>query len=110
MSNLRSTLNSGSLTLTWSAPEEPNGVILSYEVTYRVGTGNRVTVNTTDLSTAFTIPLQGAVVTGLSVSAYTRVGRGEASSLADVTTAAPIASMPGMQVWVSLAGQPQSRG
>ena len=25
-----------SIVLTWSAPQEPNGVLISYEVTYRV--------------------------------------------------------------------------
>ena len=66
-----------SIVLTWSAPQEPNGVIISYEVTYRVSDGNLVTANTTDLR--FTIPslTPGTNVTEISVSAYTRVGRGE---------------------------------
>ena len=65
-----------SIVLTWSAPQEPNGVIISYEVTYRVSDGNLVTTNTTDLR--FTIPslTPGTNVTEISVSAYTRVGRG----------------------------------
>ena len=68
-----------SIVLTWSAPQEPNGVIISYEVTYRVSDGNLVTTNTTDLSTTFTIPslTPGTTVTDISVSAYTRVGRGD---------------------------------
>ena len=37
-----------SIVLTWSAPQEPNGVIISYGVTYRVTDGNLVTTNTTD--------------------------------------------------------------
>ena len=65
--------------LIWSAPQEPNGVIISYEVTYRVSDGNLVTTNTTDLSTTFTIPslTPGTNVTEISVSAYTSVGRGD---------------------------------
>ena len=43
------------IVLTWSAPQEPNGVIISYEVTYRVSDGNLVTTNITHLSTIFTI-------------------------------------------------------
>ena len=68
-----------SIVLTWSAPQEPNGVIISYEVTYRVSDGNLVTTNTGDLSTTFTIPslTPGTNVTEISVSAYTLVGRGE---------------------------------
>ena len=64
----------------WSAPQEPNGVIISYEVTYRVSDGNLVTTNTTDLSTTFTISslTPGTNVTEISVSAYTSVGRGPA--------------------------------
>ena len=66
-----------SIMLTWSAPQEPNGVIVSYEVTYRVSDGNLVTTNTTDLR--FTIPslTSGTNVTEISVSAYTSVGRGD---------------------------------
>ena len=66
-----------SIVLTWSAPQEPNGVIISYEVTYRVSDGNLVTTNTTDLR--FTIPslTPGTNVTEISVSAYTIVGRGD---------------------------------
>ena len=66
-----------SIVLTWSAPQEPNGVIISYEVTYRVSDGNLVTTNTTDLT--FTIPslTPGTNVTEISVSAYTSVGRGD---------------------------------
>ena len=66
-----------SIVLTWSAPQEPNGVIISYEVTYRVSDGNLVTNSTTDLR--FTIPslTAGTNATEISVSAYTSVGRGD---------------------------------
>ena len=66
-----------SIVLTWSAPQEPNGVIIGYEVAYRVSDGNLVTTNTTDLR--FTIPslTPGTNVTEISVTAYTSVGRGE---------------------------------
>ena len=66
-----------SIMLTWSAPQEPNAVIISYEVTYRVSDGNLVITNTTDLR--FTIPslTPGTNVTEISVSAYTSVGRGD---------------------------------
>ena len=71
-----------SIVLTWSAPQEPNGVIISYEVTYRVNDGNPVTSNTTALNTTFTISSlsPGTSISNISVSAYTSVGRGEAES------------------------------
>ena len=75
-----------SIVLTWSAPQEPNGVIISYEVTYRVSDGNLVTTNTTDLR--FTIPslTPGTNVTAISVSAYTSVGRGDPVNISHLVT------------------------
>ena len=75
-----------SIVLTWSIPQEPNGVIISYEVTYRVSDGNLVTTNTTDLR--FTIPslTPGTNVTEISVSAYTSVGRGDPVYIPDLVT------------------------
>ena len=77
-----------SIVLTWSAPQEPNGVIISYEVTYRVSDGNLVTTNTTDLSTTFTIPslTSGTNVTEISISAYTSVGRGDPVQIPHLVT------------------------
>ena len=62
-----------SIVLTWSASQEPNGVIISYVVTYSVGDGNQITTNTTALSTTFTISslIPGTRVSNISVSAYT---------------------------------------
>ena len=79
-----------SIDLTWSAPQEPNGVIISYEVAYRVTGSNLVTTNTctTDLSTTFSISslTPQTTVSDISVSAYTSIGRGEAAIIADQTT------------------------
>ena len=77
-----------STVLTWSAPQEPNGDIISYEVTYRVSDGNLVTTNTTDLR--FTIPslTPGTNVTDISVSAYTSVGRGDPAYITNLMTLA----------------------
>ena len=77
-----------SIDLTWSAPQEPNGVIISYEVTYRVTGSNLVTTNTTDLSTTFSISslTPQTKVSNISVSAYTRIGPGEVATIADQTT------------------------
>ena len=77
-----------SIVLTWNAPQEPNGVIISYEVTYRVSDGKIATTNTTDLSTTFTIPslTPGTNVTDISVSAYTSVGRGDCAVISLLNT------------------------
>ena len=74
------------IVLTWSAPQDPNGVIISYEVTYK-GNDDIVTTNTTDLSTTFTISslTPGTNVTEISVSAYTNVGRGDPVQISHLT-------------------------
>ena len=90
MTNLTGQPKSTSIVLTWSSPQEPNGVIISYEVTYRVSDRNLVTTNTTDLR--FTIPslTPGTNVTEISVSAYTSVGRGDPVQISHlVALAAP---------------------
>ena len=88
MSDLTGQPKFTSIVLTWSAPQEPNGVIISYEVTYRVSDGNNFTTNTTDLSPTITIPslTPGTNVTEISVSAYTSVGRGEPAPIFHITT------------------------
>ena len=77
-----------SLEITWKAPEEPNGIIIGYEVTYRINNSNIIVVNTTGTETAFTIPslTPGTRISNISVSAYTGVGRGQPAFLDDLTT------------------------
>ena len=92
MSNLAGTPKFTSIVLTWSPPHEPNGVIISYKVIYTVNGNNTVRVNTSDLSTTFTIPslTPQTRVSVITVTAYTRIGRGEPANLPDQTTfAAP---------------------
>ena len=76
MSDLTGQPKFTSIVLTWSAPQEPNGVIISYEVTYRVSDGNLVTTNTKDLRFTISSLTPGTNVTEISVSANTSVGRG----------------------------------
>ena len=85
VSNLTANPTLTSIDLTWSAPEEPNGVIINYEVTYRVTGSNLNTTNTTDLSTTFSISSL-TTVSNISVSAYTSIGPGEAATIADQIT------------------------
>ena len=92
MSNLAGTPKFTSIVLTWSPPQEPNGVIISYEVTYTVNGNNSFRVNTSDLSTTFTIPslTPQTRISAITVTAYTRISRGEPTNLPDQTTfAAP---------------------
>ena len=86
VSNLKGEPKFISIVLTWSAPREPNGVIISYEVTY--GVNDSTKANTTALSTAFTISslTPGTGVPNITVSAYTSVGRGAAAVLAYLDT------------------------
>ena len=88
MSDLTALPRFTSIDLTWSAPQEPNGVIISYEVTYRVTESNLVTTNTTDSSTTFSISslTPQTTVSNISVSAYTSIGRGEATIIPDQIT------------------------
>ena len=74
------------IVLTWDHPDV-HGIIIRYEVTYRIGDGNSKTFNT-GLNTAFQIsPLEtGTRVSDVSVSAYTSVGRGVPSNLTDLRT------------------------
>ena len=68
--------------LNWSPPQEPNGVIIAYEVSYRSNQQSRITRNTTIIgSTIFTTPelLPNTNVSGISVRAYTKVGPGPAT-------------------------------
>ena len=76
VSNLAATPKFTSIVLTWSPPQEPNGVIISYEVSYTVNGNNTVRVNTSDLSTTFTIPslTPQTSVSAITVTAYTRIG------------------------------------
>ena len=88
MSNLAGTPKFTSIVLIWSPPQEPNGVIVSYEVTYTVNGDNTVRVNTSDLSTTFTIPslTPQTRVSDITVTAYTRIGQGEPANLQHQTT------------------------
>ena len=75
--------------LEWEIPREPNGNIIAYEVTYRVGNA-RITVITTDLNTRLEIPEvpTQTTVSEITVTAFTSEGRGEESTHPDVVTPA----------------------
>ena len=73
------------ITITWDPPERPNGIIIAYEVSYWP-TGSSVpfiSVNTTDLDTSFSTPsnLELGSEFIFFVTAYTRVGPGDTTSV-----------------------------
>ena len=86
VSNLTGQPKFTSIVLTWSAPQEPNGVITGYEVTYRVSDGDLVMNSTTDLRFTISSLTPGTHVTEISVSAYTSVGGGEPVLIPDIVT------------------------
>lgn len=81
VSNLLAEPKFTSIMLTWSTPQEPNGIIISYEITYRVDGGDLIASNSTGLATSFIVPSlpPSTTVSDISVSAYTSIGQGEAA-------------------------------
>ena len=77
-----------SVLISWGAPQEPNGLIIAYEVTYRVASGDVVRTNTTDVGTSLEIPSLAPLTTvsDISVTAYTSVGPGEVTTHDSVVT------------------------
>ena len=79
VSNLIINVTLTSVNLFWSPPEQHNGILTHYEVTYRLNGSNEViNVSSESLSTTFTIqPLTPETgVVDISVSAYTSAGQG----------------------------------
>ncbi len=76
------------IVLSWSPPEEPNGAILGYEVTYRVTEKSIITYICESSATSFTISslAPGTQVSEISVAAYNLVGWGESTGAHSVST------------------------
>ena len=85
VSNLTGEPTLTSILLTWSAPQEPNGV-LSYEVTYRVSDGDLVSTNTTHLMFTISALTPGINVTEISVTAYSSMGQGYTTLISHLMT------------------------
>ena len=90
MSPLSSKVRFTSIDITWDRPERPNGIILRYEIVYRVNDSTSPITNTTtnpNDTITFKIPaLTLGTRVSVSVSAYTSVGRGEAVNLINLVT------------------------
>ena len=81
------------VSISWTPPHTPNGVIIAYEVSYRPRDSSQTVtrLNTTDLATSFTTQSDLEVGTEFifTVTAYTRVGPGDTSSLNLSTLSTP---------------------
>ena len=79
VSNLIINVTLTSVNLFWSPPEQHNGILTHYEVTYRLNGSSQITVvRISSWSTIFTIQslTPETRVVDISVSAYTSAGRG----------------------------------
>ena len=90
MSLLRSKVRFTSIDITWDHPREPNGIILHYEISYRVNDSTSpitdTTTNPNDTIT-FNIPaLTLGTRVSVSVRAYTGVGPGAPATLSNLVT------------------------
>ena len=65
----------------WSPPQDLNGVIIAYEITYKVNCNEQFKTNTTNVTTSYRLELLSVatIVCDASVRAYTRAGPGKAS-------------------------------
>ena len=70
-----------SVQFSWSAPQLPNGVLLSYEMSYRVAdpSSDLIMANTTNISREFEVTslVPFTDLHDVTISAYTVEGRGE---------------------------------
>ena len=74
-----------SVVFSWSPPQEPNGIIIAYEVTFRINSSDPIMQNST--STPFTLNLaRNTRVSDISVHAYTSIGPGDVVTTNDVLT------------------------
>jgi hypothetical protein len=73
--------------LTWNPPEDPNGKIAQYEITYRIGRVNP-DVDSSGLINSYAISqLQPQTrFEEVTVTAYNDFGKGEVSRLMDIST------------------------
>ena len=90
MSTLRSKVRFTSIEITWDRPREPNGIILRYEIVYRVNDNTSpITESTTNPNDTITIKIPALTLgtrVSVSVSAYTSVGQGPPANLTNLVT------------------------
>ena len=90
MSPLRSKVRFTSIDITWDRPQDPNGIILRYEITYTVNDNiSPVTDSTTNPNDTITFKIPALTLgtrVSVSVSAYTSVGQGPPANLTNLVT------------------------
>ena len=88
VSNLMGTPTLTTVILTWNPPQQRNGIITNYTVTYRVNGSAPVTRNTDNPDTTFTITslFPQTRIFNISVRASTSAGPGPEMTLEDVVT------------------------
>ena len=79
VSNFRVEVEFISVVFEWDPPQDPNGLLTAYELTYRVNGSKPAIWNFTDSTTMFTLDLAPSTnVSDISVHAYTSAGPGNA--------------------------------
>ena len=90
MSPLRSKVRFTSIDITWDRPQDPNGIILRYEITYTVNDNiSPVIDSTTNPNDTITFKIPALTLgtrVSVSVSAYTSVGQGPPANLTNLVT------------------------
>jgi hypothetical protein len=86
VSALKAMPNFGFLVLTWRAPEEPNGAILGYRITYRFNASGLLTSNVEGTSFTISSLAPSTDVRDISVTPYNSIGEGGAVTLPHVVT------------------------
>ena len=82
--NLMADIGFTSVALNWGVPEIPNGVIISYEVTFRVGKSELVIMNTTEVNLTIPELTPRTTLFNISVTAFTSAGQGIPTTHLDV--------------------------
>ena len=86
VSSLRSTLTLNSVVLSWSVPQEPNGLVIDYKITYSVNDSSTITNTTPATTFSITSLMPQTRVHNVSVVARTGAGLGETATLPDLVT------------------------
>ena len=84
--NLMGTPDLISVELTWREPSPPNGFITSYTITYSVNGSSTITNTSTDPRFKITELRPQTVVSGITVTASTRIGPGPPVTYRNITT------------------------
>ncbi len=106
VSNFVAELRFTKVLFDWDPPQDPNGIIVAYELTYRVNSDSPMTWNVS--TTAFTLPVApNTKVYDISIRAYTRMGPGDVAKAEDLLI--PAATMSIRELSSDLPNKIQSQ-